>query len=71
MYLRPRGMEPQENRLTGARPAPQRNAQAQIHTSHAAVSAQPMLRHVSQTTPSGVSQMGHQESGRSRWRSMI
>ena len=47
------------------------NAKTQIHISQAAVSAHPILRHVSQTTPSGVSQVGHHESGRSRWRSMI
>ena len=42
---------------------------AQIHISQAPVIAQPMLRQVSHTTPMGVSQLGHQSSGRRRCRS--
>jgi hypothetical protein len=43
---------------------------AQIQKIQASVSGHPMLRQVSHTTPSGVSHMGHQSSGRRRWRSI-
>src|SRR5687768_17230551 len=45
-------------------------AQAAIQSSQAAVSRHPRLRQVSQTTPTGVSHIGHQSSDRSRWRSI-
>ena len=44
---------------------------AQIHISQAPVIIQPMLRQVSHTTPMGVSQVGHQSSGRRRCRSAM
>jgi hypothetical protein len=43
----------------------------QIQASQERASGRPMLRQVSQTTPSGVSHMGQESSGRSRCRSII